>query len=133
MFPGPRSKHLDQYKQHLDTAPAPGQAAPPFPYNKIVFIDSTWNQCHKICQDDRIQALPQVWRQQQKHSTTHHLIFQVIIQSRQTLFWRYQSGKPKEYLSTIEVRYFISRLGHYNDLILHFAISGCLLSLRGLS
>lgn len=70
VFPGPRSKHLDQYQRHLATEPTPGQAAPPFPYNKIVFIDSTWNQCHKICQDYRIQSLPQVWRQQQKNSTT---------------------------------------------------------------
>lgn len=30
-----------------------------------------------------------------------------MINSRQTLFWRYQSGKPKEYLSTIEAVYYL--------------------------
>ena len=58
--------------------------------DKIVFIDSTWNQCYKISQDPRIKDLPQV-----------------IINSRSTLFWRYQAGKPKEYLSTIEAIYYL--------------------------
>ena len=58
--------------------------------DKIVFIDSTWNQCHKISEDPRIRGLPRV-----------------MINSRHTLFWRYQAGKPKEYLSTIEAIYYL--------------------------
>ena len=58
--------------------------------DKIVFIDSTWNQCHKISEDPRIRGLPRV-----------------MINSRNTLFWRYQAGKPKEYLSTIEAIYYL--------------------------
>ena len=53
VFPGPDSLSLQQIKhQHGDS----GQ----FPYSKIVFIDSTWNQCYKICQDERIKCLPKV-------------------------------------------------------------------------
>ena len=87
VFPGKESKGLDQF-QNCDSTD--GCVETEFPFTKIVFIDSTWNQCHKICQDERIQSLPQI-----------------MIHSRQTLFWRYQSGKPKEYLSTIEAIYYL--------------------------
>lgn len=89
VFPGKESKGLDQFQ----TSPCDSTGdcvESRFPFTKIVFIDSTWNQCHKICQDERIQSLPQI-----------------MINSRQTLFWRYQSGKPKEYLSTIEAIYYL--------------------------
>ena len=87
VFPGKESKGLDQFQTSLSDSTAVESR---FPFTKIVFIDSTWNQCHKICQDERIQSLPQI-----------------MINSRQTLFWRYQSGKPKEYLSTIEAIYYL--------------------------
>ena len=60
-----------------------------FPYTKIVFIDSTWNQCYGMVQDNRLAGLPRV-----------------EISSRNTIFWRYQKGKPKEYLATIEAIYY---------------------------
>lgn len=89
MFPGAESRGLDTFQQVRNVEEKDGLKSE-FPFTKIVFIDSTWNQCYKICQDDRIQSLPQI-----------------MINSRQTLFWRYQSGKPKEYLSTIEAIYYL--------------------------
>ena len=62
----------------------------PFCLNKWRQSPFLYPACHKICQDERIQSLPQI-----------------MIHSRQTLFWRYQSGKPKEYLSTIEAIYYL--------------------------
>lgn len=82
VFPGKQTKTLHQLKG--------GGESKTFPYDKIVFIDSTWNQCYKISQDPRIRDLPQV-----------------MINSRHTMFWRYQAGKPKEYLSTIEAIYYL--------------------------
>uniref|UniRef100_A0A1B6CI90 tRNA-uridine aminocarboxypropyltransferase 1 n=1 Tax=Clastoptera arizonana TaxID=38151 RepID=A0A1B6CI90_9HEMI len=52
---------------------------------RAVFIDSTWNQSHGIYKDPKLQALPCV-----------------VLQSRISQFWRYQSGSPRWYLSTIE-------------------------------
>ena len=80
VFPGKDSKKLDAFTE----------ACGGFQFEKIVFVDSTWHQCYKICQDERMVSLPQV-----------------IIDSRETLFWRYQTGKPKEYLSTIEAVYYL--------------------------
>jgi DTW domain-containing protein YfiP len=60
-----------------------------FPYNKIVFIDSTWNQCKGMHRHPSLAGLPCV-----------------MISSRNTIFWRYQKGKPKEYLATIEAIYY---------------------------
>ena len=97
VFPGKETQTLHQLKgaSGLSSFPYGTQlrhiiGTLDFIPDKIVFIDSTWNQCHKICQDPRIQALPQV-----------------TIKSRSTLFWRYQAGKPKEYLSTIEAIYYL--------------------------
>jgi len=109
VFPGKESKSMEYYRSsslsNCDNV---------FPFTKIVFIDSTWNQCHKICQDSRIHSLPQI-----------------MIKSRQTLFWRYQSGKPKEYLSTIEAIYYLcvdfdnillgnTYCGQYDNLLFFF-------------
>ena len=85
VFPGKESKTLDAFRESSD-----GPDREVFQFEKIVFVDSTWHQCYKICQDPRIVSLPQV-----------------MIDSRETLFWRYQTGKPKEYLSTIEAVYYL--------------------------
>jgi len=87
VFPGEQSKSLEQICEEIDKDNSVEHSS--FPYTKIVFIDSTWNQCRKICDDERISSLPRV-----------------MISSRNTMFWRYQKGKPKEYLSTIEAVYY---------------------------
>ncbi|XP_020833934.1 tRNA-uridine aminocarboxypropyltransferase 1 isoform X2 [Phascolarctos cinereus] len=56
---------------------------------KVVFIDSTWNQTHKIITDERLQGL-----------------LQVELKTRKTCFWRHQKGKPDTFLSTIEAIYY---------------------------
>ncbi|XP_074090816.1 tRNA-uridine aminocarboxypropyltransferase 1 [Macrotis lagotis] len=56
---------------------------------KVVFIDSTWNQTHKIIADERLQGL-----------------LQVELKKRKTCFWRHQKGKPDTFLSTIEAIYY---------------------------
>ena len=57
------------------------------PIDRVVFIDSTWNQAKRIYLDPRVAKLPQV-----------------VIQDRETVFWRYQKGLSKTHLATIEVR-----------------------------
>ncbi|XP_024150835.1 tRNA-uridine aminocarboxypropyltransferase 1 [Oryzias melastigma] len=60
-----------------------------FPLQRVVFIDSTWNQTNKIITDERLQGL-----------------LQVELKTRKTCFWRRQKGKPDTYLSTIEAIYY---------------------------
>jgi len=84
VFPGTDSYSLSQLKNRSSNDKRE------FQLKRIVFIDSTWNQCHAICQDERIKKLDKV-----------------MIESRETMFWRYQTGKPKEYLSTIEAIYYL--------------------------
>jgi len=59
------------------------------PIERLVFVDSTWAQAKAIERDARLKALPRVF-----------------IGSHETLFWRYQRGKPKTHLSTIEAIYY---------------------------
>lgn len=55
------------------------------PINRVIFIDSTWNQSKGIFKDDRIRHIPCV-----------------VLQNRISQFWRHQKGSPRWYLSTIE-------------------------------
>ena len=32
------------------------QSKPPMSFNKVIFIDSTWNQCHTIINDERLKG-----------------------------------------------------------------------------
>lgn len=66
-----------------------------FPLQKVVFIDSTWNQTNKISTDERLQDL-----------------LQVELKTRKTCFWRHQKGKPDTYLSTIEAIYYFLKDYH---------------------
>ncbi|XP_006793969.1 tRNA-uridine aminocarboxypropyltransferase 1 [Neolamprologus brichardi] len=59
------------------------------PLQRVVFIDSTWNQTNKISTDERLQDL-----------------LQVELKMRKTCFWRHQKGKPDTYLATIEAIYY---------------------------
>ncbi|KAJ8340409.1 hypothetical protein SKAU_G00350420 [Synaphobranchus kaupii] len=65
------------------------------PLQRVVFIDSTWNQTNKIITDERLQAL-----------------LQVELKTRKTCFWRHQKGSPDTYLATIEAIYYFLKDYH---------------------
>ncbi|XP_018619181.1 tRNA-uridine aminocarboxypropyltransferase 1 [Scleropages formosus] len=65
------------------------------PLQRVVFIDSTWNQTNKIITDERLQAL-----------------LQVELKTRKTCFWRHQRGSPDTYLATIEAIYYFLKDFH---------------------
>ncbi|CAG9108144.1 unnamed protein product [Plutella xylostella] len=71
------------------------------PINRIVLIDSTWNQSKGIYADRRLQSLPKV-----------------VLQNRASQFWRHQKGSPRWYLSTVEAL-------HQLMLELHLCAWGC--------
>ncbi|XP_059049367.1 tRNA-uridine aminocarboxypropyltransferase 1 [Achroia grisella] len=56
-----------------------------FPIDRVVLIDSTWNQSRGIYADERLQQIPKV-----------------VLQNRVSQFWRHQKGSPRWYLSTVE-------------------------------
>ncbi|CAG2179556.1 unnamed protein product, partial [Oppiella nova] len=62
------------------------------PFDRVVFIDSTWRQTHQILKDPRISPL----------LTTST----VILSEHESLFWRHQRHSPRTYLSTIEAIYY---------------------------
>ncbi|GFR85617.1 DTW domain-containing protein 1 [Elysia marginata] len=65
------------------------------PFEKVVLIDSTWNQTRNIASDERLKSLTKV-----------------ELKSQNTNFWRRQEGIPKSYLSTIEAIYYFVRDVH---------------------
>ncbi|XP_061670003.1 tRNA-uridine aminocarboxypropyltransferase 1 [Syngnathoides biaculeatus] len=65
------------------------------PLQRVVFIDSTWNQTNKISTDEKLQDL-----------------LQVELRTRKTCFWRSQKGKPDTYLATIEAIYYFLKDFH---------------------
>ncbi|OWR43236.1 hypothetical protein KGM_204310 [Danaus plexippus plexippus] len=71
------------------------------PIDRLILIDSTWNQSRGIFSDERLQKLPKV-----------------VLQNRISQFWRHQKGSPRWYLSTIEAL-------HQMLLELHVAAWGC--------
>lgn len=91
LFPGPTAKPL---KEIFSKAEENGSSENP-QFERIVFIDCTWNQTKRIYSDERLASLPQL-----------------IIDGRNTAFWRYQKGKPKEHLGTIEAIYYFLRDYH---------------------
>ncbi|RWS15992.1 hypothetical protein B4U79_02682 [Dinothrombium tinctorium] len=58
------------------------------PFDKVVFIDSTWRQTKLILNDRRVNSLPMI-----------------CLRKHLSLFWRHQREKPLTYLSTIEAIY----------------------------
>ncbi|KAH9405550.1 DTW domain-containing protein 1 [Tyrophagus putrescentiae] len=66
-----------------------------FPFERVVFIDSTWRQSKSIAKDPRIQCLPAV-----------------VIDSEKTRFWRSNMDRPAHFLSTIEAIYYFCRQLH---------------------
>ena len=61
------------------------------PFDRVVFIDSTWRQTKRILSDPRVSCL--------KDRT-------IILSSHESLFWRHQRNTPRTYLSTIEAIYY---------------------------
>ncbi|KAM9861025.1 tRNA-uridine aminocarboxypropyltransferase 1 isoform 1-T2 [Aulostomus maculatus] len=74
---------------------AKGSESRAYPLQRVVFIDSTWNQTNKISTDERLKDL-----------------LQVELKTRKTCFWRYQKGKPETYLATIEAIYYFLKDFH---------------------
>lgn len=94
--------------------PSQKRPRPHLPFSKVVFIDCTWNQTRRIYCDERVRGLRCV-----------------ELDQHETLFWRYQRGKPKTYLATIEaIYYFLVEVhnatattpyhGEYDDLLFFF-------------
>lgn len=102
----PRRK---RFKKGPDSADCPthgeGAESKALPPQKVVFIDSTWNQTNKISTDERLQDL-----------------LQVELKTRKTCFWRHQKGKPDTYLATIEAIYYFLR--DFHELCLDQVYSG---------
>ncbi|CAK1548468.1 unnamed protein product [Leptosia nina] len=71
------------------------------PIDRLVIIDSTWNQSRGIFADIRLQNLQKV-----------------VLQHRLSQFWRHQKGSPRWYLSTIEAL-------HQFLIELHICAWGC--------
>ncbi|GAB6030281.1 DTW domain-containing protein 1 [Chamberlinius hualienensis] len=85
-----------------------------FPFERVILIDSTWNQVRAIRKDERLKD-----------------ILKLELVGRNSLFWRFQRGKPRTYLSTIESIYYLivdlhtlfidsSYSGEYDNLLFFF-------------
>ncbi|XP_076027362.1 tRNA-uridine aminocarboxypropyltransferase 1 [Genypterus blacodes] len=85
----PGATHIAKDPQPGTPDEAEGSESRASPLQRVVFVDSTWNQTNKIITDERLQAL-----------------LQVELKMRKTCFWRHQKGKPDTYLSTIEAIYY---------------------------
>lgn len=93
---------------------------------RVVFIDSTWNQTNKISTDERLQGNQKLctclssWVVVRPHwflKSSRICVFlldllQVELKMRKTCFWRHQKGKPDSYLATIEAIYYFLRDYH---------------------
>ncbi|XP_048579651.1 tRNA-uridine aminocarboxypropyltransferase 1 isoform X2 [Nematostella vectensis] len=80
VFPSEEALTLQQWCKHDDMAKTE--------FNRVIFIDSTWQQSHKIITDGRLSG-----------------IRKVQIENAKTYFWRPQQ-KPNTCLATIEAIYF---------------------------
>uniref|UniRef100_A0A8K9Y735 tRNA-uridine aminocarboxypropyltransferase 1 n=1 Tax=Oncorhynchus mykiss TaxID=8022 RepID=A0A8K9Y735_ONCMY len=104
VFPGPGSVSVEEMTWE---AGIEGQTETPgaCPLQRVVFIDSTWNQTTRIITDERLQAL-----------------LRVELKTRKTCFWRHQKGSPDTYLATIEAVYYF--LKDYQELCLRQEYTG---------
>ncbi|AWP01374.1 putative DTW domain-containing protein 1 isoform 5 [Scophthalmus maximus] len=87
--------HTAENQETVTPDEAKGFESRMYPLQRVVFIDSTWNQTNKISTDERLQDL-----------------LQVELRTRKTCFWRHQKGKPDSYLSTIEAIYYFLKDFH---------------------
>nr|XP_046248809.1 tRNA-uridine aminocarboxypropyltransferase 1 [Scatophagus argus]XP_046248815.1 tRNA-uridine aminocarboxypropyltransferase 1 [Scatophagus argus] len=107
--------HSGEYPESGTPDDAMGNESRVYPLQRVVFIDSTWNQTNKISTDERLQDL-----------------VRVELKMRKTCFWRHQKGKPDTYLATIEaIYYFLKDLhkhclaqeynGEYDNLLFFYS------------
>ncbi|XP_041465763.1 tRNA-uridine aminocarboxypropyltransferase 1-like [Lytechinus variegatus] len=86
-----QAKELDTTKKdNKDIKDSDGQTsnASGCPFQRVIFIDCTWDQTYQICKDERLSGLQCV-----------------VVNDRKTCFWRSQR-KPDTYLATIEAIYY---------------------------
>lgn len=76
---------VDQEEQNSDALDIEYKSIDDLPIKKIVLIDSTWSQSRGIYFDERVKMLQTI-----------------ILQTRNSFFWRYQRDTPRWYLATIE-------------------------------
>ncbi|XP_021373967.1 DTW domain-containing protein 1-like [Mizuhopecten yessoensis] len=79
------------------------------PFDRVIIIDSTWNQTKRISSDERLKGLTCV-----------------ELKTRHSNFWRHQKDLPPTYLSTVEAIYYFVR--DYHDV---FVTSGDTLEYDG--
>ena len=93
LYPGKNAEKLDDFLQNVDILEPHIQQGGPFEAInlnvRVVFIDSTWNQTARILKHPNIKNLKKIQ-----------------IDDRETVFWRYQTGKSKKHLATIEAIYY---------------------------
>nr|XP_045619671.1 tRNA-uridine aminocarboxypropyltransferase 1-like [Procambarus clarkii] len=111
VFPDKDAIHIEDLWSHLEThtkrnpeEPQMKRNKPHIPFSRAVFIDCTWNQTRKLYHDERIKG-----------------VRCVELTKRETLFWRYQRGKPHTYLATIEAIYYFLVDVHINVLKADYA------------
>ncbi|XP_076143903.1 tRNA-uridine aminocarboxypropyltransferase 1 isoform X1 [Alosa pseudoharengus] len=123
VFPGPDSVTLEEMSEHLNDIRTNSSDEPRVKRQKateetedkvnpqschlerVIFIDSTWNQTTRIITDERLEPL-----------------LRVELKTRKTCFWRHQRGSPDTYLATIEAIYYF--LKDYHTLCLRKEYSG---------
>lgn len=106
IFPDKNAVPLENLWSHLDKQairkphePDVKRTKQHLPFTRAVFIDCTWNQTKKLHNDERVKGLTCV-----------------ELKERETLFWRYQRGKPNTYLATVEAIYYFVVDVHTNVL-----------------
>ncbi|XP_060598738.1 tRNA-uridine aminocarboxypropyltransferase 1-like [Ruditapes philippinarum] len=82
-------------KQESQTLCSGLELVPSCKLERVVFVDSTWNQTKTICSDERLRGLQCI-----------------ELKTRETKFWRHQKDIPNTYLSTIEAIYYFLREFH---------------------
>ena len=78
---GPESQNLESLGKKLSTSDVIVD-----PRVRFVFIDATWIQARKMVRNERF-----------------HKLKQIRLESKKTMFWRYQTGQADDHLATIEV------------------------------
>ena len=95
LYPGSDAEILDDFLQNVDIEQKElrckgDKRSDAMNLNiRVVFIDSTWNQTARILNHPNIKNLKKI-----------------RIDDRETVFWRYQTGKSKKHLATIEAIYY---------------------------
>jgi len=90
VFPSPDAEDTEEFMNRMKS-----ENTGSFPYDRVIFIDCTWNQTNKVWKDQRFSNLPKV-----------------KLSGIESLFWRYHVGNPSTHLATIEAVYYFFRIYH---------------------